>query len=281
SGLFFDAFHKNRGDWWTQHVSCVGHPNVSPRYVEERARRYGEDSNRYRVRVLGDFPKADDDTVIPFELVESALHRDVEPTKVRPIWGVDCARFGDDASCLAVRVGNTLKEPTVEWKKRDTMYLVGRLKEKWDETLPSERPSDINVDVIGIGAGVCDRLLELGLPARGINVGESAALTTRYVNLRSELWFKGQEWLARKDCHLAGDETLAGELVTPRYKPLSNGKLQVESKESMKRRGVPSPNRADAFLLTLASDAIIASGEPSSARPSWTQPLKREIRGVV
>lgn len=281
SGLFFDAFHKSRSDWWTQHVSCIGHPNVTPAYVAERSRRYGEDSNRYRVRVLGDFPKSDDDTVIPFEWVESALNRDVDPTKVKPIWGVDCARFGDDASCLAIRVGNTLSEPTLEWKGLSTMELVGRIKSRWDTTMLGERPSDINVDVIGLGAGVCDRLLELGLPARGINVSESPALADRYVNLRAELWFKGREWLERKDCSLGGDDALAEELVSPKYKDLSNGKMQVESKQDLKKRGIRSPNRADAFLLTLATDAVSASGGASGLHHAWTEPLKRQIAGIV
>ncbi len=280
SGLFFDAFHKLRADWWTQHVSCVDHPNVTPQYVDERGRRYGIDSNRYRVRVLGEFPTADDDTIMPFEWVESALHRDVQASKLTPIWGVDCARFGDDASCLAIRVGNTLAEPVAEWKGLSTMELVGRIKARWDETPPKQRPSDINVDVIGLGAGVCDRLLELGLPARGINVSESPALGKRYVNLRAELWFKGRDWLERKDCHLAGDDALAEELVGPRYMDLSNGKLQVESKHDLKKRGVRSPNRADAFLLTLASDAVSASGG-SATRHAWSEPLKRPIAGIV
>lgn len=280
SGLFFDAFHKLRGSWWTQHVSCVGHPNVSPDFVTDMAARYGEDSNAYRVRVLGEFPTGDDDTVIPFELAESALTRDVKPLHVRPIWGLDCARFGNDASALARRQGNVLTQPTETRQGYDTMRVVGWVKSQWDETAPEHRPTDINVDVIGIGAGVCDRLIELGLPARGINVGETAAVVEQYANLRSELWFKGAEWLAKKDCSLAGDDALMAELVQPRFRYLSNGRRQVEAKDEMKKRGVKSPNRADAFLLTLASEAVTASGS-SKSRQAWSEPLKRPILGVV
>jgi hypothetical protein len=281
SGFFFDAFHKDRANWATQHVSCVGHPNVSPRYIETQKSRYGENSNAYRIRVLGEFPTGDDDTVIPFEFIESALHRDVKPTRVRPIWGLDVGRFGNDPSALAKRRGNTLMQPVEEKKGLDLMQLTGWVKAQWDATPVEDRPTEILVDVIGLGAGVCDRLVELGLPARGINVSEAPSIfSERYINQRAELWFMGREWLGAKDCNLAGDEGLAGELVGPRFSHQSNGKIKVESKEDMKKRGVPSPNKADAFLLTLAGNAVSAiSGSKGSQ--SWNQPLKRVIKGVV
>lgn len=280
SGLFFDTFHKLRDVWKTFHISCVGHPRIAADFVTDMARRYGEDSNAFRVRVLGEFPTGDDDTVIPFQLVEASLKRDVTPIHVRPIWGVDSARFGNDASALCQRKGNALAAKTEIRKGYDVMQVVGWVKSEWDKTLPSDRPSEIIVDSIGIGAGVCDRLAELGLPARGVNVSESAAMSEQYINLRAELWFKGAEWFGRKDCNLLGDEALAAELVQPRFKYASNGKRQVESKDDMKKRGVPSPNRADAFLLTLAGESVTASGS-SSARQSWTQPLQRKIAGIV
>lgn len=279
TGLFFDTHHKLRGDWRTYHISCVGHPRVSPDFVADMAKRYGRDSNAFRVRVLGEFPTGDDDTVIPFELVEAALHRDVAPQKVRPIWGVDCARFGNDASALAIRQGNVLVEPVQEWKGLDTMQLVGRIKARWDDTPPDARPSEILVDVIGLGAGVQDRLAELGLPARGINVAESPSMKGKDLNLRAELWFKGKEWFAGRACSIAGDEHLAAELVQPRFKYTSSGKRQVEAKEDMKKRGVQSPNRADAFLLTLATDAVTAGG--TGEKLSWKRPLHRQIKGLV
>ena len=64
------------------------------------------------MRVAGEFPTGDDDTVIPFEVLEASLTRDVRPLHVQPIWGVDPARFGSDASALAKRVGNSLLCPT-------------------------------------------------------------------------------------------------------------------------------------------------------------------------
>lgn len=279
TGLFFDTFHKLRDLWKTFHISCVGHPRVSPDFVADMARRYGVKSNAYRVRVLGEFPLADDNTVIPFELMELALTRDVQPINVRPIWGVDCARFGRDSSALARRKGNTLMQPVEEWHGIDTMGLVGRVKAAWDATAIDNRPTDINVDVIGIGAGVCDRLIELKLPARGINVSELPSLGEKYPNLRSELWFKGLSWFDKRDCNIAGDEALGAELVGPTYDFTSDGKMAVETKKQMKKRGLQSPNKADAFLLTLASDAVSASG--NSMHKGWNQAIHRIIKGIV
>lgn len=281
SGLFFDTHHKLRDLWSTHHISCVGHPRIAADFVADMARRYGEESNAFRVRVLGLFPKGDDDTVIPYELVQAALQRDVAPSNVKPLWGVDCARFGSDKSALARRRGNTLMQPVQEWAGLDTMQLAGRIKAEYDVTTPSTRPTEILVDEIGLGAGVLDRLRELGLPARGINVGEAPVVfNDRYMNLRAELWFKGRDWFAAKNVNIANDEKLLAELVAPRFQYTSTGKVKVEAKEDMKKRGIPSPNRADAFLLTLASEAISASAG-SKGSTSWTEPLRRKLKGLV
>jgi phage terminase large subunit len=180
---------------------------------------------------------------------------------------------------MGKRRGNSLVEKTDIRKGYDMMQVAGWVKSQWDACLPSDRPTEILVDSIGIGAGVLDRLMELGLPARGINVSESAAMTDLYTNLRTELWFKGREWFEKKDSNLLGDELLAAELRGPRYKYASTGKKQVESKDDMKKRGVQSPNRADAFLLTLASENVAASG--GAARASWNEPLKFKLAGLV
>lgn len=280
SGLFFDTHHKLRGNWRTLHTSCVGHPRISDDFIEDMKGRYGDDSNAYRVRVLGEFPRADEDTIIPFELLEASLKRDVQGNpRAAVIWGLDVARFGSDASALAVRKGNVLLEPVEVWKNRDVMDISGRVKAKWDKLLPSDRPAEINVDVIGMGAGVVDRLQELNLPVRGINVGETASADDQYGNLRAELWFKGRDWFAARDCNLCGDDSLMAELVSQKYRYRSNGKVEALSKDEMKRLGQASPNRADAFLLTLASDHItMAHG--SSTTSTWRTPIKRGIRFI-
>lgn len=281
TGLFYETFNSMRDIWTTFHISCVGHPRVAPDFIEEVVRRYGERSNEYRVRVLGEFPLGEADTVIPIELVKAATSRDVRAYQVKPIWGVDVGRFGTDPSALAKRKGNVLLEDVKEKHGLDTMRVVGWVKAEWDATAKADRPSAICVDVIGLGAGVCDRLAELGLPAVGINVSETPSLfEERYLNQRAELWFKGRDWFAKKDCRCS-DLALQKELVAPRFSYSSTGKIQVESKKDMKKRlpKIGSPNKADAFLLTLAVDSVTALG--GTAGQGWSQPLKRIIRGIV
>jgi hypothetical protein len=169
-------------------------------------------------------------------------------------------------------------EPVKTWRNLDLMSLSGAVLHEWESTDPKDRPVEILVDSIGLGAGVVDRLRELKLPCRGINVGESPAIKGQYANLRAELWGKTKAWLEARDCKLPRDERLVNELSSPRYSFMSNGKLKLESKDDMKRRGLASPDVADAFVLTFASDAATIGGAYS---PTWTKSVKRQIRGVV
>jgi hypothetical protein len=135
------------------------------------------------------------------------------------------------------------------------MQTSGRIYAEWLDTPPDMRPKAVFVDVIGLGAGVADRLMELGLPVTGVNVAEEASIDDKYARLRDELWFRGRRWLERKDCKLFDDETLIAELTLPRYAFTSNGKLKVESKDDLKKRYPQSPDVAEAFLMTMAQVA--------------------------
>ena len=277
SGTFYESHHRLKSEWHTMHVSCVDSPRVSKEFVKEMAIRYGEDSSAFNVRVLGEFPKTDDETIISLALVEDAQVRDVEMSEFTPkIWGLDVARFGTDASVLAERQG-TIVNFIESWRGKDLMQLTGLVHQKYNELPPSQQPVEILVDSIGLGSGVVDRLKELGLPVRGINVAESPSMRSQYINLRAELWFRMKEWLEARDCKLPKDEALFSELVSPRYSFTSTGKLKVESKQEMKKRGLPSPDRADAVILTLAS-------EPTTAmfgRKYNQAKITRGIRSIV
>jgi len=281
SGFFYETHNRLSGEWWTRKVSCVDSPRVSDAYINEMKSRYGEESNAYRIRVLGEFPLSDDNTVIGMELVEAAIHRDVAASPTAPVvWGVDVARFGTDASALCKRKGNTILEPVRKWRNLDLMQLTGAIKAEYDALEAKERPMEILVDSIGLGAGVVDRLRELNLPARGINVSESPALGNTYRNLRAELWYKAKQWLEKRDCKMPKDEQLTAELVTVRYTFTSNGKIQIESKDEIRKRGLGSPDLADAFVLTFASDAAVALHGNSYSSP-WNKPIKRKIPRIV
>jgi hypothetical protein len=137
------------------------------------------------------------------------------------------------------------------------MELAGIIVDEYENTPIIDRPVEICVDVIGIGAGVYDRLLELDLPARSVNVAESASMTQKYMRLRDELWGKCREWFESRECVIVDEQQLIHELAAPRFAFTSSGKIKIESKDEMRKRGIKSPDMADALCLTFASNAII------------------------
>lgn len=253
-GFFYETHHRLRHRWRCWAVSSESVPRARG-HIQDVIDAYGADSNKYRVRVLGEFPTSADDVVIPLEWVEAAIDRDVEQLSFFPVWGVDVGRFGDDSSALAKRQANRLLQPITEWKGLDTMQLTGRIHHEYVNTHEDFRPKEILVDVIGIGAGVVDRCRELGLPVRGVNVAESPSSIEKCMRLRDELWWMAREWFQERACAIPNDQKLISELTAPTYDFHSNGKIVVESKKDMKERSIKSPNCADAFNLTFAGMA--------------------------
>jgi phage terminase large subunit len=278
SGTFFESHNRMADSWWTRTWSCIDSPLVSDEFVDEMRLRYGEESNAFRVRVLGQWPLADDNTIIPFHLVESAQHRDVEVYEdSKIVWGLDVARFGNDATALCKRQGSVITEVR-SWRGLDLMQTCGRVVAEYNALPPSKRPSELLVDSIGLGSGVVDRLRELDLPVRGINVSESPSMGDTYMNLRSELWFKAKAFLEERGCKIPKDDQLLSELTSVRYSFTSSGKMKAESKDEMRKRGLGSPDLADAFCLCMASDAATAQ---SGSFQSWRGELRRNLQGIA
>lgn len=255
TGFFHQTHTKLRHVWDTMSVSSESVPRARG-HIQDIIDLYGKDSNKYRVRVLGEFPTQDDDTVIPLEWVIAARGREVAAMSFMPIWGVDVARFGDDRCAVAKRQANVLLEPVKWWQHTEIDVTAGRIKAEWDGTHVDMRPSDINIDVIGYGAGVFAILKNMGLPVRGVNVAEAPSIEALYHRLRDELWFKGREWFRARDCSIPNTqeiEVLVGELTSLTYDTTINGKTKVEAKTDAKKRGLRSPDLADAFLNTFAT----------------------------
>jgi hypothetical protein len=167
------------------------------------------------------------------------------------------------------------------WRNLDTMQIVGKVIQEWKDTEDDEKPSEILVDVIGLGAGVVDRLSELGLPVRAVNVAEAASAEDQYNRLRDEVWFKAREWFQERSCSIPRDDALIAELVAVKMKPpTSAGKSQIERKEETKKRLQRSPDLADAFVLTFAGgmdripeeamDRYYRRTQPKRPPSAWT-----------
>jgi len=172
------------------------------------------------------------------------------------IWGVDVARFGQDQSCLVKRRGNRVTEPPRRWQGIDTMQLAGTIKSEFEVLPVQNRPQLIAIDVIGIGAGVVDRLLEQNLPVLGVNVGEAPPTKGRFVRLRDQLWLSMREWLESLAVSLPYDDRLRADLCAPRVTFLSDGRMQVESKQQLRARGFASPDSGDALGNTFVPSGM-------------------------
>lgn len=256
TGPFADTFSDPM--WAKVHISAFDIPNVKKRehvipglstweWVQEMRKKYGEDSDIYRVRVLGEPPIAESDTLISIGAVSSAMDADRERTGKGELLGVDVARFGDDDSALIYRKGNYAKVIDVI-HGNDTMQIAGKVRRE----LLKNKELKAYIDIVGIGVGVYDRLKEMPDIADrvyGVNNASSPENKDEYVNTRAESWDKMRMWV--RDAILEKHDGFY-ELAKPKYKITSNGKIQLESKEDMKKRGVPSPNVGDALALTFA-----------------------------
>lgn len=250
-GTFYEAWHKNADFHHTLSWSSLESPNSDTRVIKRIEKKYGTDSNMYRVRVLGEFPLRDGDSYIPYDWAMDAYHREIVSQKDMPkVFGCDIARFGDDETVIAIRQGDEFM-PYHVLRNKSTMEVAAYIA----YLASKEKPAVIFVDVIGLGAGVYDRLDSLGYPVMAVNVSESPALDgTKYKRLRDELWGLMRDWLETRRGKMWDNEELdcIGQLTTPKYKILSNGKIQVETKDELRKRGVTSPNIADAHIMTFA-----------------------------
>lgn len=275
TGLFYKTHHQLKREWKTHHWSSEESPRVDRRFVEQIRQTYGEDSNQYRVRVLGEFPLAEDDVLIRRGDVVACMEREYEgDEEVARYWGLDPARFGSDATALCERQGNR-----INWVQQksgaDTMNIAGWVHHLYKNTKVQEQPRLILVDSIGVGAGVVDRLRELGLPVRGVNVANAAMVLSEGYRLRDQLWLDMKKWIESGEAKLPNDPQLEEELVSVTYGFQSNGKLKLESKQEMRRRGAKSPNRADAIALTFAEEPSMMASGPQK---TFNQKLRRRLR---
>lgn len=181
------------------------------------------------------------------ELVQIA--RRATATGIGPrLLGVDPARFGDDLTAIVERQGRVVSDVET-FAKRDTMEVAGLVKKRLDNGIDFAF-----VDVVGIGAGVVDRLREMGYSARiiPVNAGESALDDGKYFNLRAEMYGNLRDWLQEQPAVLPNDEALQADLCVVQYKYTSNSQYKLESKDDLKKRLGRSPDRADAIALTFA-----------------------------
>lgn len=283
SGRFYDIHARRPGyeDWHARHVTlaeAIAAGRISQAWADQRARQWGTESAVYANRVLGDFHAGDEDTVVPLRWAEAAMERWAEwddagrpglPGPHRD--GVDVARSGEDKTVIAIRRGPVLAELRRS-SKEDTMQTAGRVKGHLD----SDPEATAVVDVIGIGAGVLDRLREQGCKAEPFNASAGTKNTDAtgelgFSNTRSAAWWLLRELLdpsRGSDLALPPDDLLLGDLTAPKWKVLSGGKIQVESKDDIRKRIGRSTDDGDGVVQSF--------WEEHSSAEDWIAWAKRK-----
>lgn len=282
AGRFYDIQARKKGyeDWHVIHVSeeeAREHVPGFAEWADARARQWGKESAIYQNRVAGNFAQSDEDSVIPLAWIEAAMARwtsDGQPDAVPPTIGADIARMGEDKTVFAKRYGNWFA-PMLRYSKMDTMEVSGLLGVQLAAT-----GARANIDVIGIGSGVYDRLKEQGKSVFAINVSRSSHARDKtgqfgFVNLRSALMWGLRERLdpeSGDDIAIPPDDKIVGDLTAPTWVLTSGGKIKVESKNEIKKRLGRSPDDGDALMLAFAGGEAVSAevmrsiSEPDKSR---------------
>lgn len=219
---------------------------IVPEWVYRRYHIWGKDSPMFQARCLGKFPLEGDDTLIPLRHALRAVDNENVVDQEKEVLGVDIARFGSDETVLVYRRGNKV-ETIQRFRKDDLMTTVGRI-----NVFHQAHPyAGINIDDSGVGGGVTDRLREMKVAVNPINVGSMPNNKQIYANLRAELYWELAQMFERGEIIIPNDDQLISELTSMKYKYL-NGKIVIESKDEMKKRGLNSPDSADAVMLAFA-----------------------------
>lgn len=266
AGRFYDMHRRAQGleDWHTRHVTlqeAVAAGRMTMQWAAQRKKLWGETSALYQNHVLGEFCAEDEDAVIPLAWVEAAQDRwRAWDSAGRPeqdgqhVVGVDVARSGRDKSVAAVRYGDVISH-LVTWAKEDTMETVGRVK----GILDADPMATAIIDTIGIGAGVYDRCREMKLKAEPFvaskkTMRKDATRQFGFTNLRSAAWWNLRDLLDPSRGALLAlppDDELAGDLTSLHKKYMSDAKIQVETKDDIKKRIGRSTDKGDAVIQAM------------------------------
>jgi hypothetical protein len=246
SGYFYECFNSKRDFWRNKIVDARSVEGTDKAVYQQIIDEYGPDSSAAHVEVYGQFPNASDDQFIGNALVDEAMERAAIADQSAPIVvGVDPARFGADATVIAIRQGRDILA-IKRYRGDDTMEVVGRV----IDVIEEYKPALVVIDEGGLGAGVVDRLKEQRYKVRGVNFGNKSTKPMMYGNKRAEMWGAMKDWL--KDASIPKDRYLKSDLIGPMMKPDSKGTIFLESKKDMKSRGLASPDAADAIAITFA-----------------------------
>lgn len=265
-GEFPDCFDKHADMYYTRQIDSRSISFTNKSALGDIIQKYGDDSDEVKVRIKGQFPSQSFNGFITIDGVHDAINRDlVLDFEAALIMAIDVSRFGDDETVIGYRQGRDARSRKMRtFRGLSTMKLADIIAQE----ASSSQPDAIVIEATGPGAGVIDRLRDLGWKVFEVHPGARAQEFNLYMNRRAEYWSKMRDWIYEEGC-ISEDEDLVRQLTTILYSlDRHEQRTLLEAKRDMKTRGLPSPDRADTLALTFAVN--IARRDRSRARTSKT-----------
>ena len=258
TGRFQACFHSHRHLWKTWQVDSRTVSISNKKQIQEWIDTYGIDSDFVKVRVLGQFPNASVYQFIPTDLVTAARGKHLQDSQYSfapVIITVDPSWTGEDEFVIGKRQGLAFSILKTFQKNDDDVRMAGIIAQLEDE----HKADAVFIDQ-GYGTGIYSAGKHLGREWMLVNFG-SASTDSGYFNKRAQLWGEMKDWLSKGGA-IPDDQVLCNDLIGPEAQMRSEGKIQLERKEDMKKRGIPSPNRADALAISFAYPVMKKSHRP-------------------
>ena len=237
---------RDRERWLCLRWNAEESDIVTRESIDDKAKRYGKDSNFYKIRVLGLPPTTEENVLIPYDWVVDAVDRDVVALPNDPlIFSIDVGAGGDDTALMR-RTGAVVK-PYEVTNIAEPEALVAWLMRR----ILAEEPRFVLIDPIGVGWGIAGMLRKrCKQEIIDVNVAESASENEKFARLRDELWWRLREEFESRIISLPNDPILIDELTSVHYDPERlDGKIKIESKKDLRKR-IESPNRGDALMMS-------------------------------
>lgn len=263
TGPFFESHHRDRADWNPIKIDARTVEGTDPETYAKIIRKYGEDSDEARVEVYGEFPNAGEDQLIPMDRILGAREREViQDTGAPLLMGVDFGGgVGKDPSVIRFRQGFDARSiPPIRTANREPLDFTSNFV---IPAIEKYNPDAVMIDANGIGAPAAEYLRDAGFKVIKVHMQGSPRDDNQYQNKRAECYYEMRNWLATGAIDM--DDVLKDDLKGPkRIRNKTTGKLQVESKDDMKARGLASPNDADALAMTFGQ--VIARNDRATSR---------------